>query len=159
MCVYRQPSLLQVYIAKQAYRRHVEHSIVSFRRVLSRKNRVYCRPPVLPEVFLDINGASINPGERTYPEEMIQVRACSAPYTPLAMPRRVSTPRIRTPTAAAAMMPCSAARRACLHNCWSQLGAMKLYQRNSMRGNCSSAGAPCARPDIHNPDVATEHPS
>jgi len=32
---------------------------------------------VLPEVFLDINGASINPGERTYPEEMIQVRACS----------------------------------------------------------------------------------
>ena len=31
-----------------------------------------CRPPVLPEVFLDINGASINPGERTYPEEMIQ---------------------------------------------------------------------------------------
>ena len=31
------------------------------------------RPPVLPEKFLDINGASINPGERTYPEEMIQV--------------------------------------------------------------------------------------
>lgn len=29
-------------------------------------------PPVLPEKFLDINGASINPGERTYPEEMIQ---------------------------------------------------------------------------------------
>ena len=34
---------------------------------------VQCRPPVLPETFLDINGASINPGERTYPEEMIQV--------------------------------------------------------------------------------------
>jgi hypothetical protein len=34
-----------------------------------------CRPPVLPERFLDINGASINPGERTYPEEMIQVGA------------------------------------------------------------------------------------
>ncbi len=30
-------------------------------------------PPVLAEKFLDINGASINPGERTYPEEMIQV--------------------------------------------------------------------------------------
>lgn len=29
---------------------------------------------MLPETFLDINGASINPGERTYPEEMIQVR-------------------------------------------------------------------------------------
>eukprot|EP00891_Asterochloris_glomerata_P008940 jgi/Astpho2/8940/Aster-02620 len=29
-------------------------------------------PPVLAEVFLDINGASINPAERTYPEEMIQ---------------------------------------------------------------------------------------
>ena len=32
---------------------------------------------MLPEVFLDINGASINPGERTYPEEMIQVRSRS----------------------------------------------------------------------------------
>ena len=31
---------------------------------------------MLPETFLDINGASINPGERTYPEEMIQVCAC-----------------------------------------------------------------------------------
>ena len=30
------------------------------------------RPPVLAEKFLDINGASINPAERTYPEEMIQ---------------------------------------------------------------------------------------
>ena len=30
------------------------------------------RPPVLAETFLDINGASINPAERTYPEEMIQ---------------------------------------------------------------------------------------
>jgi vacuolar-type H+-ATPase subunit B/Vma2 len=29
-------------------------------------------PPVLPEVFLDIQGSSINPAERTYPEEMIQ---------------------------------------------------------------------------------------
>lgn len=29
-------------------------------------------PPVLAEEFLDINGASINPAERTYPEEMIQ---------------------------------------------------------------------------------------
>jgi V-type H+-transporting ATPase subunit B len=29
-------------------------------------------PPVLAEKFLDINGASINPSERTYPEEMIQ---------------------------------------------------------------------------------------
>eukprot|EP00879_Flechtneria_rotunda_P002805 GHRR01003016.1.p1 GENE.GHRR01003016.1~~GHRR01003016.1.p1 ORF type:complete len:477 (+),score=137.63 GHRR01003016.1:99-1529(+) len=29
-------------------------------------------PPVLAEAFLDINGASINPSERTYPEEMIQ---------------------------------------------------------------------------------------
>ncbi len=32
-------------------------------------------PPVLAEKYLDINGASINPGERTYPEEMIQVSA------------------------------------------------------------------------------------
>lgn len=31
-----------------------------------------CRPPVLAEAFLDINGSSINPSERTYPEEMIQ---------------------------------------------------------------------------------------
>jgi hypothetical protein len=30
------------------------------------------RPPVLAEAFLDITGASINPAERTYPEEMIQ---------------------------------------------------------------------------------------
>ncbi len=30
-------------------------------------------PPVLAEKYLDINGASINPAERTYPEEMIQV--------------------------------------------------------------------------------------
>lgn len=30
------------------------------------------RPPVLAEAYLDINGASINPAERTYPEEMIQ---------------------------------------------------------------------------------------
>mmetsp|Transcript_765 Transcript_765/g.2858 ORF Transcript_765/g.2858 Transcript_765/m.2858 type:complete len:497 (+) Transcript_765:216-1706(+) len=29
-------------------------------------------PPVLAEAFLDIQGASINPSERTYPEEMIQ---------------------------------------------------------------------------------------
>lgn len=29
-------------------------------------------PPVLAEHYLDINGASINPAERTYPEEMIQ---------------------------------------------------------------------------------------
>ena len=29
-------------------------------------------PPVLAEAFRDINGASINPAERTYPEEMIQ---------------------------------------------------------------------------------------
>jgi V-type H+-transporting ATPase subunit B len=29
-------------------------------------------PPVLAEDFLDITGASINPAERTYPEEMIQ---------------------------------------------------------------------------------------
>lgn len=34
--------------------------------------RVSCRPAVLAEAFLDINGASINPAERTYPEEMIQ---------------------------------------------------------------------------------------
>ena len=34
--------------------------------------RVLYRPPVLAETFLDINGASINPAERTYPEEMIQ---------------------------------------------------------------------------------------
>lgn len=27
---------------------------------------------MLAEAFLDINGASINPSERTYPEEMIQ---------------------------------------------------------------------------------------
>ena len=32
----------------------------------------YLSPPVLAEKFLDINGSSINPGERTYPEEMIQ---------------------------------------------------------------------------------------
>ena len=30
------------------------------------------RPPVLAEAFLDITGSSINPSERTYPEEMIQ---------------------------------------------------------------------------------------
>lgn len=30
------------------------------------------RPPILAETFLDINGSSINPAERTYPEEMIQ---------------------------------------------------------------------------------------
>lgn len=29
-------------------------------------------PPVLAQKYLDINGASINPAERTYPEEMIQ---------------------------------------------------------------------------------------
>eukprot|EP00798_Chlamydomonas_sp_ICE-L_P020306 gene20306-27062_t len=29
-------------------------------------------PPVLAEAYLDITGASINPAERTYPEEMIQ---------------------------------------------------------------------------------------
>ncbi len=29
-------------------------------------------PPILAEQFLDITGASINPAERTYPEEMIQ---------------------------------------------------------------------------------------
>lgn len=34
-----------------------------------------CSPPVLAESFLDINGASINPAERTYPEEMIQTGA------------------------------------------------------------------------------------
>ena len=38
-----------------------------------------CRPPVLAEVFLDINGASINPAERTYPEEMIQTGAGQQP--------------------------------------------------------------------------------
>lgn len=32
-------------------------------------------PPVLAEAFLDISGASINPAERTYPEEMIQTGA------------------------------------------------------------------------------------
>jgi V-type H+-transporting ATPase subunit B len=31
-----------------------------------------CRPAVLSEAYLDITGASINPSERTYPEEMIQ---------------------------------------------------------------------------------------
>ena len=36
------------------------------------ESAVLCRPPVLAETFLDINGASINPAERTYPEEMIQ---------------------------------------------------------------------------------------
>lgn len=29
-------------------------------------------PPVMPEAMLDIQGSSINPSERTYPEEMIQ---------------------------------------------------------------------------------------
>ncbi|CAN1276373.1 V-type proton ATPase subunit B 1 [Linum perenne] len=29
-------------------------------------------PPILPEAYLDISGSSINPSERTYPEEMIQ---------------------------------------------------------------------------------------
>ncbi|GFP89067.1 v-type proton ATPase subunit b2 [Phtheirospermum japonicum] len=29
-------------------------------------------PPILPEAYLDISGNSINPSERTYPEEMIQ---------------------------------------------------------------------------------------
>lgn len=29
-------------------------------------------PPILAEEFLDITGSSINPSERTYPEEMIQ---------------------------------------------------------------------------------------
>lgn len=36
------------------------------------ESALLCRPPVLAETFLDINGASINPAERTYPEEMIQ---------------------------------------------------------------------------------------
>lgn len=31
-----------------------------------------CSPPVLAEAYLDITGSSINPAERTYPEEMIQ---------------------------------------------------------------------------------------
>jgi vacuolar-type H+-ATPase subunit B/Vma2 len=31
-----------------------------------------CSPPVLAEEHLDIQGSSINPAERTYPEEMIQ---------------------------------------------------------------------------------------
>ena len=35
-------------------------------------------PSVLAEKYLDINGASINPGERTYPEEMIQARRSPA---------------------------------------------------------------------------------
>jgi V-type H+-transporting ATPase subunit B len=35
-------------------------------------------PSVLAEKYLDINGASINPGERTYPEEMIQARQFTA---------------------------------------------------------------------------------
>lgn len=39
---------------------------------LSLRLYLICRPPVLAETFLDINGASINPAERTYPEEMIQ---------------------------------------------------------------------------------------
>ncbi|KAL9300120.1 putative P-type H(+)-exporting transporter [Arabidopsis thaliana] len=30
-------------------------------------------PPILPEAYLDISGSSINPSERTYPEEMIQI--------------------------------------------------------------------------------------
>lgn len=30
---------------------------------------------MLAEQYLDINGASINPAERTYPEEMIQTGA------------------------------------------------------------------------------------
>merc|ERR1711915_750830 len=29
-------------------------------------------PPILPEAYCDISGSSINPSERTYPEEMIQ---------------------------------------------------------------------------------------
>ncbi|PON45060.1 ATPase, F1 complex, beta subunit [Parasponia andersonii] len=29
-------------------------------------------PPIFPEAYLDISGSSINPSERTYPEEMIQ---------------------------------------------------------------------------------------
>ncbi|VVA95444.1 unnamed protein product [Arabis nemorensis] len=29
-------------------------------------------PPILPEAYLDISGSSINPSERTYPEDMIQ---------------------------------------------------------------------------------------
>ncbi|KAG2254428.1 hypothetical protein Bca52824_084564 [Brassica carinata] len=29
-------------------------------------------PPILPEAYIDISGSSINPSERTYPEEMIQ---------------------------------------------------------------------------------------
>lgn len=35
-------------------------------------------PAVLAEKYLDINGASINPGERTYPEEMIQASVCAS---------------------------------------------------------------------------------
>lgn len=38
----------------------------------------YRSPPVLAEEYLDINGASINPAERTYPEEMIQTGAPAA---------------------------------------------------------------------------------
>ena len=43
-------------------------------------------PSVLAEKYLDINGASINPGERTYPEEMIQAslhHPCPAHCAPL----------------------------------------------------------------------------
>ena len=36
-------------------------------------------PPVMAEEYLDIQGSSINPSERTYPEEMIQTG--SAPST------------------------------------------------------------------------------
>lgn len=40
-------------------------------------------PSVLAEKYLDINGASINPGERTYPEEMIQASRLSASCVPV----------------------------------------------------------------------------
>lgn len=40
-------------------------------------------PPVLAQKYLDINGASINPAERTYPEEMIQVPCLPASPTPI----------------------------------------------------------------------------
>ncbi|GKA71797.1 V-type proton ATPase subunit B2, partial [Tanacetum coccineum] len=34
-------------------------------------------PPILPEAYLDISGSSINPSERTYPEEMISTLGSS----------------------------------------------------------------------------------
>nr|GFA64278.1 V-type proton ATPase subunit B 2 [Tanacetum cinerariifolium] len=41
-------------------------------RIFNGSGKPIDNAPILPEAYLDISGTSINPSERTYPEEMIQ---------------------------------------------------------------------------------------